>query len=322
MWVVGASSGIGAALAKELVNRGACVAISARRERLLREVAGEAMLVVPLDITDDAATDAAAARVRQHLGGLDLVIHSAGLSQPMDVEHWDRSLFDACLALNLGGLNSLLGAVLPILLEQKHGRLVGIASLAGWRGFPGAQAYTASKAAQINLLEGLRAALLPHGVAVTTICPGFVRSEMTQRNDFPMPLLLEADRAAALICDGLQRQQAQIVFPATAGLAMRAAQMVPTGVWSWALAALGLQAQAHRKADVDGPPNVDSAATATVSRLPTQSGGSGPGLSAFNLRSNSACTYATVTALPLGERAAALADYVPLPLDYAARPPS
>lgn len=254
VWIVGASSGIGAALARELLRRGAKVAISARREALLHKVADRQMLVVPLDVTDDAATDAAAAQVRRELGGLDLVIHSAGVSQPMDVQRWDRTRFDATFALNIGGLNSLLGAVLPMLLEQQHGRLVGIASLAGLRGVPGAQAYTASKAAQINLLEGLRAALLPYGVGVTTVCPGFVRSEMTDGNHFPMPLLMEAERAATLICDGLQRGQAHITLPLLAGMVMRAAQVIPTRAWSWALAAAGFEAVAHNRQEVGASP--------------------------------------------------------------------
>ena len=195
IWVVGASSGIGAALATELVRRGARVAISARRENELDAVAAGGMTVVPVDVTDRAALDAAAAEVRAQLGEIDMVVFNAGFWEPMDAAEWDRDLFARHVEINLLGLNNCVGAVLPEMVRAGRGQLVSVASVAGYRGIAGAEAYGATKAAQINMLEALRAALAAHGVSVTTVCPGFVRTELTAKNTFPMPFMIDADAA-------------------------------------------------------------------------------------------------------------------------------
>jgi NADP-dependent 3-hydroxy acid dehydrogenase YdfG len=155
-WVIGASSGIGAAVARELVCRGATVAISARRDDRLREVSGGDMLVVPLDVTDAASVAAAAARVNEELGPIDLAVLSAGYWKQMDLTDWDIEVFDQHIRTNLTGMSNSIAAVLPGMLRQHHGVIAGIASVAGYRGLAGAEAYGATKAAQINLLESLR----------------------------------------------------------------------------------------------------------------------------------------------------------------------
>jgi short-subunit dehydrogenase len=134
--------------------------------------------------------------------------------------------------VNLLGLNTLLGAVLPGMVERRHGHVVGVASVAGFRGLPGAEAYGATKAAQINLLEALRTSLARSGVRVTTVCPGFVRTEMTAVNSFPMPFIIEADEAARAIADGLQRGRTEIVFPLPMAILMKAARLVPVRLWA------------------------------------------------------------------------------------------
>ncbi len=231
-WVVGASSGIGAALAGELVGRGATVAISARRADHLERVSGGGMTTVPLDVTDPDAVARGADTVRSALGGLDVVVWSAGYWRQFEGDVWSREVFEQHVSVNLLGLNNVLDAVLPDLTRTGSGHLVGIASVAGYRGLPGAEAYGATKAAQINLLESLRAALAGAGVRVTTVCPGFVRTEMTQANSFPMPFIVDADEAARAIADGLERRRAEIVFPLRMALLMKAARLVPVGLWS------------------------------------------------------------------------------------------
>lgn len=230
-WVVGASSGIGAALAHELVRRGARVAISARGADALREVAGDAMATVPLDATDRDAVRAAADDVRRQLGGLDVVVWSAGYWEQFDAAHWDADAFARHVEVNLMGLNNVLAAVVPAMVDSGEGHLVGIASVAGYRGLAGAEAYGATKAAQINLLEGLRAALARHGVRVTTVCPGFVRTAMTETNEFPMPFIIDADEAARAIADGLERRRTEIVFPLPMAVTMKLARLVPVRLW-------------------------------------------------------------------------------------------
>jgi NADP-dependent 3-hydroxy acid dehydrogenase YdfG len=151
-WVVGGSSGIGAAVARELVRRGATVAISARRKEQLHDVAGGDMVVLPADVTDAASVSAAAARVRQELGPIDLAVLSAGYWEPMDPAHWDTDVFDQHIRVNLTGMSNSIAAVLPGMLQRNHGVIAGIASVAGYRGLAGAEAYGAPKATQINLL--------------------------------------------------------------------------------------------------------------------------------------------------------------------------
>lgn len=230
-WVVGASSGIGAALAAELVARGAHVAISARRQDRLDQVAAGRMAVLACDVTDHEATLAAAGRVRRLLGGMDLVVWSAGTWLQFDALKWDRESFARHVEVNLLGLNNLLAAVVPDMVETRHGHLVGIASVAGYRGLAGAEAYGATKAAQLNLLEALRASLSHNGIRVTTVSPGFVRTEMTRSNSFPMPFLIEPDEAARTIADGLERGDHETVFPLPMAVLMKTASILPVRVW-------------------------------------------------------------------------------------------
>jgi NAD(P)-dependent dehydrogenase (short-subunit alcohol dehydrogenase family) len=235
-WVVGGSSGIGAAVARELLRRGATVAISARREDRLAEVSGGVMLAVPVDVTDAASVVAAATRVREELGPIDLAVLSAGYWKQMDPADWDTALFDQHIQTNLSGMSNSIAAVLPAMLRRRQGVIAGVTSVAGFRGLAGAEAYGATKAAQINLLESLRVHVARTGVHVTTICPGFVRTELTAGNPFPMPFIIEPGQAAQAICDGLERERTEIVFPAPMALLMKAARLVPARIWTalWA----------------------------------------------------------------------------------------
>ena len=230
-WVVGASSGIGAAVARELVARGAKVAISARREEQLADVSGGSMLVVPADVTDAPSMAAASIRVRDRLGPIDLVILSAGYWKQMTATDWDTESFNRHVQVNLVGMSNAISAVLPEMLARRCGVIAGIASVAGYLGLAGSEAYGATKAGQINLLEALRVHLARTGVRVTTICPGFVRTDLTAGNRFPMPFIIEADAAGLAICDGLERERTEIVFPPRMAILMKAARLVPARMW-------------------------------------------------------------------------------------------
>ena len=238
IWVTGASAGIGAALARELADRGAAVAISARTADQLAEVAGNRMAVVPVDVTDRAATVAAGRAVRDALGGLDVAVLNAGTWSEFHVEPWNSQLFADHLQVNLMGAVHTMEAVVPPMLAAGRGRIVGVASVAGYRGLPGSEAYGAGKAALINLLESLRGSLAPRGVVVQTVNPGFVTTRMTDRNRFPMPFKVEADVAARTIADGIARDKAEIVFPLPMTIAMKAARLVPVRAWTVLTAAL------------------------------------------------------------------------------------
>lgn len=231
VWIVGASSGIGAALAQELLGRGCRVAISARRRSALDTVSQGRMHIETVDVesADEFAT--AAHRVRQELGSLDVVVFAAGFWEQMDAGAFDRALFARHIEANVMGMANGIAAVLPDMVEQGRGQIVGISSVAGYRGMPGAQGYGAAKAAQINLLESLRCGMRGTGVVVQTVAPGFVETPMTAVNDFPMPFIITAERAAKRIADGIARGKAEIVFPFPMMMVMKLARMIPNAVW-------------------------------------------------------------------------------------------
>lgn len=231
VWLVGASSGIGAALANELADRGAVVAVSARRLDLLEQVAGDRMLARRCDVTSIEDVHAAADAVVDALGGLDLVIVAAGISRPIDARRFDASAVAEVMNVNVVGTANVIEATLPRLLAQGSGAFAAIASIAGYRGIPGLEAYGASKAAQISMLESLRTSIRGSGVEVVTITPGWVESEMTAgvgRQSF----MVSADEAASTIADGLERNRVEIVFPFPLAVAGKVARLVPQRLWS------------------------------------------------------------------------------------------
>ncbi len=132
---------------------------------------------------------------------------SAGYWKQMHPADWDTGVFDQHLRVNLTGMSNSIAAVLPGMLQRRSGTIAGIASVAGYRGLAGSEAYGATKSAQINLLESLRVHLARTGVHVTTICPGFVRTDLTAGSPFPMPFIIEAGQAARSICDGLEHDR-------------------------------------------------------------------------------------------------------------------
>lgn len=232
IWLVGASSGIGAELADELHRRGAIVAISARRAERLEEVSRDRFAIVTLDVTDRDAAREAAEQVRTELGRIDTVIWCAGYWKTFEATDWQADEFAQHIQVNLLGLNNVIDATLPQMVADRRGHLVGIASVAGYRGLSGGEAYGATKAAQINLLESMRASLSTVDVRVTTVCPGFVSTEMTADNSFPMPFIIEADEAARSIADGLEEEKIEIVFPRRMAVTMKVARVLPVRAWS------------------------------------------------------------------------------------------
>ena len=235
VWVTGASSGIGAALATELADRGHAVAVSARRPEQLEQVSAGRMLVVPLDVTDRSAVHAGAGVVRRELGGIDTVVACAGTWKQVDVDHWDPDLFRSHLDVHVMGLVHLVDAVLPEMLARRGGTIVGVSSVAGYRGLPKGEAYCSAKAAMSTLLESLRADVSARGVRVVTVSPGFVRTDLTETNDFPMPWMLEPADAARRIADGIAAGKAEVVFPLPMMLTMKAARLVPQRLWAAAV---------------------------------------------------------------------------------------
>lgn len=215
-WIIGASSGIGAALAKELLSKGAELALSGRSEAGLRDTAsGHAKaLVLPMDATQTYEWKQAHARLKNHWGDCPYwVIFCAAVYRPEHSWELESSATEKTLRTNLLSVYFGLEAVLPDMIERQSGGLVLVASVAGYMGLPNATVYGPSKAALINLAELLYAELHPRGLGVYLVNPGFVKTRLTARNDFPMPALQSPEQAAKAIVAGLSRGQFEISFP-------------------------------------------------------------------------------------------------------------
>ncbi|GGY14584.1 SDR family NAD(P)-dependent oxidoreductase [Paludibacterium paludis] len=215
VWIIGASSGIGAALAAELLDAGAGVILSARRAEPMRALAADhpAARVETLDVTDPGAWQRVWAQLDHPGSRPDLVVFCAADYRPQTCLDLHADETRRLLDTNLLGVYHGLEVILPTLARQGHGGVALIASVAGYAGLPGAVVYGPGKAALINLAEILYAELKPRGVAVYLINPGFVATPLTAKNDFPMPALLTPREAARDIMRGLARGAFEIHFP-------------------------------------------------------------------------------------------------------------
>jgi NAD(P)-dependent dehydrogenase (short-subunit alcohol dehydrogenase family) len=241
VFLTGASSGIGAALAREYARAGAQLGLFARRSDALSALAAELAPVVPAlypgDVRDEAALRAAAADFTQRFGLADIVIANAGVSRGTLTEYAeDNAAFRAIMDTNVDGILHTFQPFLSAMRTARAGRLVGIASVAGFRGFPGAGAYSASKAAAIRYLESLRVELVGSGVDVITICPGYIATPMTAKNPYRMPFLLPVDEAARLIARAIARGRLFYVLPWQMALVGRLLSVLPRPIYDRAFA--------------------------------------------------------------------------------------
>lgn len=225
VWVTGASSGIGAAVARELARRGARVAVTARREEPLRALAASdpGITAYPGDITDRASVAAVVRDVVAALGPIDVALLNAGTYSPVLPEGFTAEVFRRHVEVNVMGTVHCIEAVLPAMRRRGSGRIAVVASVTGIAALPMASAYGATKAFLISMADSLRADLAGErsGVRVTVIEPGFVNTELTGQNDFAMPFVIEADEAARAMADGLEAGAAEIAFPRRMALAMK-----------------------------------------------------------------------------------------------------
>ena len=239
-FITGASSGLGQGLALHYAKQGDKVFAAARRIDRLREMARSlpaegALEPIELDVQDTAALVSAIRRCEQEAGGsLDVVIANAGIGKPMagtalDWE-WVKRIFD----VNTTAAAVTLAAAAPAMVKAGRGQLVGVSSLAGLRALPQNAAYCASKAGLHTFLEGLRLDLRGSGVAVTAIYPGFVKTEMTAKNKFKMPFLMELDDAVAAMAKGIARRAAEVSFPLPLSALMRTAAALPRPLYDLA----------------------------------------------------------------------------------------
>jgi short-subunit dehydrogenase len=243
VWLIGASSGIGAALAQSLLARGARVAVSARNRAGLEQVArGESRaLVMPFDATSPQAWSATHDSICNAWEAIDLVIFCAASYQPLHAWELKADEVRSSLETNVGNVYYGLEAVLPTMMARHGGGLAIVASVAGYVGLPGATLYGPTKAALINLSELLYSELKPHGLDVYLINPGFVKTRLTERNSFTMPALLTPEQAAEAIVRGFGRGRFEIHFPRRFTNVLKLLRQLPYR-WRFALIrrALGL----------------------------------------------------------------------------------
>lgn len=231
--ITGASSGIGWALAQTLAAEGCKVGLVARRREQLAALAGEiekhggTTAFAVADVAEREQTAAAIREVAARLGPVDLLIANAGVGAPTTIEPFNVGDIEKMFRVNLLGVVYSLEAVLPQMLERRRGHLAAISSLAAYKGLPGESGYTSSKAAVNVFMDGLRVQLRSKGIAVTTICPGFVKTPMTEVNEFKMPWLLTAEEAARRIVRALKRKRKVYNFPWQMALFMKLARWAP-----------------------------------------------------------------------------------------------
>lgn len=244
--ITGASSGIGRSLALALAADGDPVALMARRvealETLAAEIAaaGGQALAVPCDVTDRPAVRAAVAEVERALGPIERLIANAGGGEPTDAIHLDSAHVADTIALNLMGTVYCIEAVLPGMLHRNHGHLVAMSSIAAYRGLPGGGAYSASKAALTNLMESLRIDLKAHGIDVTVLMPGFVRTKTgpaTAKRG--KPFRLELPDATARMVAAIRSRRRRYAFPWTLAAIARIATLLPAALFDRLLAGRG-----------------------------------------------------------------------------------
>ena len=214
-FITGASSGIGAALSKQLAHAGHQVSAVARRQQRLVALSKQldAFHGYAADVGDAANLATAIDKAKANSGAIDVAILNAGIYQPQDCTKIDPQIYSNHMTINYLGVVNALAGLVPDMIRDGKGHIAIVSSVAGWRGLPKSAAYGPTKAALISLAESLYFDLVPHGLKIQIICPGFVDSEATAVNDFEMPDLISANSAASAIIKGMQGHDFSINFP-------------------------------------------------------------------------------------------------------------
>lgn len=237
VWVIGASSGIGEACANALLLQGAKVALSSRRVERLNAIAKTAdidrTLVLPLDVTNEEQMSNGYKTLLNTWGGVDLLLFVSGVYTPLRANDFEISVVEQTIDANLLGPMRAVALVLPEMLKKQSGHIAIVGSVAGYSGLPKALAYGPSKAAIINFCETLYYDLLPQGVSVHMISPGFVATEATAQNDFEMPALISASEAATEILEGIQKGEFDIHFPKRFSRFLKFLRILPYPLYFW-----------------------------------------------------------------------------------------
>lgn len=230
VWITGASSGIGRALALHLAKRGETVAVSARGVDELQTLADEAagnVHVYPLDITDRDKCALTVEAISNDLGEISLAVLNAGTHHPVDAKDFAADDLRRLTNINLLGTGNCLDPVLKKMIPAKRGHIAIVASVAGYRGLPTSAYYGATKAAQINLAEALKFDLDRFGIKLQLVDPGFVKTPLTDKNEFAMPFLIDVETAAARMARGFEGNSFEITFPRRFTYLMKLLRLLP-----------------------------------------------------------------------------------------------
>jgi short-subunit dehydrogenase len=241
-FITGASSGIGRSLARRIAFTGDVVIAVARRQPLLDSLvneiahAGGHALAISCDVTDRASVFAAVRQTEASVGSIDRLIANAGGGEPTCVEAFTAAQIERVYALNVGGTANCLEAILPGMLARRSGHIVAVSSLAAYRGVPSGAAYSAAKAALVNMLESLRIDLRSWGVDVTILFPGFVRTKATQKKK---PFQIDVENATLRMCRAIVARRRRYAFPLSLALLAKLGQLLPAALYDRLLAGRG-----------------------------------------------------------------------------------
>lgn len=239
IFITGASSGLGRGLALGYAAPGVTLGLLSRRAGALREVAqegtrrGAKVVVLPGDVRDTEQMQAAADAFLSETGGVDIAIANAGIGEPRDDQRLSAAEVAGVLGTNLLGVTNTLLPFVPAMRRGNRGTLVAVASMAGFRALPGSLSYSTAKAAVMCFMEGLGQELASTEIATVCLCPGFVRTEITARNDFHMPFLLECDDACRRMRKAIARRRSRYVFPLPMRLLSGPLRLAPQAVLHW-----------------------------------------------------------------------------------------
>lgn len=231
-WITGASSGIGREVAKKLSKRGAKLILSARREEILNEVAqeceGDNVIIHPMDVTNEEEHQEAVDHIKDRFGQLDLTFFNAGTYSDMP-DAIDKDAFVKDIQVNYFGIVYGMEYALPLLQESDFGHVVAMSSATAYGPLPRASSYGASKTAVKYMIESLRYEwdMKDVDLSLSVVCPGFVKTPMTEQNDFPMPFLMEVQEAAKIIVNGIKNQKKEIGFPFGLVMPLKALNLLP-----------------------------------------------------------------------------------------------
>jgi short-subunit dehydrogenase len=237
--ITGASSGIGYQLTKDLAKEGANLVLLARRKNILDNLAKELkpfnrkIITAYCDVTSKESVKEAFGFVKEEFGDIDIAILNSGVSHRLSIEEYNSTFIDEVFSVNMFGIVNCLDEIVSVFIEKKEGYIVGVTSLAETRGFPLSAAYCSSKAGASIFLESIRIELKKYNVKVINVKPGFVKTPMTDKNEFWMPFLMNVESASKIILKGIKKEKKIVQFPLPTVLGAKLLRLLPNSLFDY-----------------------------------------------------------------------------------------